>query len=252
MAVLHHDVYGDGERTVVAVHGIRAHGARWRRLAGLVPEATWTAVDLRGHGHSPWTPPWTLEQHTADLLDTLDARGLSTVDLIGHSFGGAVALWTAAAAPHRIRRLLLLDPGLALPPEDALRAAEAECLPITFPDRDTARAARAAGWPAADPALVDEELDAHLEETPDGRWRWRFAAPAVVTALSEMCRTPPPVPPGVPTTLVTASRGSVTGPDFLAALPPTVHRVTLESGHVTYVDNPDGTAAVVREFLERG
>src|SRR5258705_11029037 len=104
MAVLHAHRYGGGGRDVVALHGIRGHGARWHRLAGLIPEHRWTTLDLRGHGRAPWTPPWTLEQHAADVLDTMDELGLTTVDLIGHSFGGPVALTTAVPAPPRVRR----------------------------------------------------------------------------------------------------------------------------------------------------
>jgi pimeloyl-ACP methyl ester carboxylesterase len=42
--------------------------------------------------------------------ELLDALGLSQVALVGHSFGGMVACELAAAAPHRVRRLVLIDP----------------------------------------------------------------------------------------------------------------------------------------------
>jgi lipase len=252
MAVLRVHRYGDDGPDVVALHGIRGHGARWRRLAGLVPEYRWSTLDLRGHGRSLWTPPWTLEQHATDVLDTMDELGLSTVDLIGHSFGGAVALTAAALAPHRFRRLLLLDPGLSLDPEQVLRAVTEELTVESFADLAEARAVRLANWPdAADPTMADEEVAEHLVPGPDGRWRWRFAAAAVVTALSEMCRVPQAVPVGLPTRVVVATRGSVVGRSFLDGLPAEVIVSSLDSGHVMYVDNPDGTATVVREFLQR-
>ena len=74
---------------------------------------------------------------------------------------------------------------------------------------------------------------------------------AVVTALSEMCRVAPVPPAGLPTEVVVTTRGSVVGRPFLDRLPPEVRVTRLDSGHVVYVDNPDGTAAVVREFLQR-
>jgi lipase len=252
MAVLHHYRYGDDGPDVVALHGIRGHGARWRRLAGLVPGYRWTALDLRGHGRSPWTPPWTLEQHAADVLDTMDALGLTTVDLIGHSFGGAVALTAATLAPQRFRRLLLLDPGLALDPEQVLHGVSGELTAPVFADPAQARVARAAHWPdAADPTMADDEVADNLEQGPDGRWRWRYTPAAVITALSEMCRVPPLPPAGLPTEVVVSTRGSVVGRPFLDRLPPEVPVTRLDGGHVVYVDNPDGTAAVVREFLNR-
>lgn len=250
MAVLHTHRYGADGPDVVALHGIHGHGARWRRLTGLLPGYRFTAVDLRGHGRSPWTPPWTLEQHATDVLDTMDELGLTTVDLIGHSFGGAVALTTAALAPDRFRRMLLLDPGLALDPEEALHGATEELTIESYADPAEATAVRLAYWPdAAEEAMADEEVAEHLVQGSDGRWRWRFAAPAVVTALSEMCRVPPPVPAGLPTRVVVTTRDSVVGQPFLDALPPAVVVSSLETGHVMYVDDPEATASVVRQFL---
>jgi lipase len=58
----------------VAIHGLGAYGRRFRRLAeeGL-PSRRVLAVDLRGHGGSGWDPPWHIERHVADLIETLDA-----------------------------------------------------------------------------------------------------------------------------------------------------------------------------------
>ena len=42
------------------------------------------------------------------MLDELDAAGLADAVLVGHSYGGGVALATAALAPERVRGLILL------------------------------------------------------------------------------------------------------------------------------------------------
>jgi lipase len=75
---------------VVCVHGATGHGQRFEQLA----EERWAkrlrviAVDLRGHGGSAWEPPWTIETHVSDLVETVDALDLAQADWIGHSFGG--------------------------------------------------------------------------------------------------------------------------------------------------------------------
>ena len=57
MAVLNLHHYGapDGAPTL-AIHGVTAHGERYRRLAQeAFPERRWLSVDLRGHGRSTWS-----------------------------------------------------------------------------------------------------------------------------------------------------------------------------------------------------
>ena len=75
MAVLHTHLFGDpGGAPVLAVHGITAHGRRFRRLAEEAwPDRRTLAVDLRGHGRSTADGPWSIPQHVADLIETADA-----------------------------------------------------------------------------------------------------------------------------------------------------------------------------------
>jgi lipase len=259
MAVLHHHLFGAQSRpdqpTVLALHGVRGHGARWR----LLTERHTTGLrlfglDLRGSGESTWLPPWSLEQHAADVLETMDHLDLSTVDLIGHSFGGTVALTTANLAPDRVRRLVLLDPALDLPPGYVLERATRELVPPSYADVEEARRDRAAHWPdAKEPEAIDDEIAHHLVAGEDGRYRWRFAAAAVVTAFSEMTRPAPLPPTGVATLLVIAERGTAVEQTYLEKLRranrSNVTITRLDSGHTVYVDRPVETGALVQEFL---
>ena len=98
---------------MLVLHGVTGHAARWHVLAEALPELRMIAVDLRGHGRSPWTPPWNLEQHVADVLAVLDDLDLARVTVVGHSFGGAIAVHLARTAPERVDGLVLLDPASA-------------------------------------------------------------------------------------------------------------------------------------------
>ena len=126
MTVLHYHEFGDpaGE-PLLAVHGITAHGKRFRRLAEEAwPQRRTIAVDLRGHGRSTYDGPWSIPQHATDLVDTLDACGIESADVVAHSYGGAITAARLLRAPERLRRWVLLDPAIALDPPDATEAAD--------------------------------------------------------------------------------------------------------------------------------
>jgi lipase len=237
---------------VLALHGVTGHSRRWRVLADALPEFRLIAVDLRGHGRSPWTPPWGIEQHVADALDTLDALGLERVPVIGHSFGGAIALHLARTAPHRVERLVLLDPALGLDAQDMLETATETCGGESYPDLDAARAERARRWEGVDDALVDAEIAEHL--VPDGdRWRYRYSTPAVVTAWSEMARPAITPPAGLRTLLMPAAKADFVDPAWVERLREelgtllTVQEV--DAGHMVYLERTADVAGAIREFL---
>jgi lipase len=252
---LHTRVFGaPGGRTVVALHGVKGHCGRWRLLAGHLPGTRMYALDLRGHGRSGWSPPWTLEQHLADVLATMDDLGLPRADLVGHSFGGAVAVHLARQAPHRVGRIVLLDPAIGLEPVVAGQRAEAERAPRSFADPDEARATRLGTWPPlADESVLDDEVADHLVRDSDGRWRWRYAPAAVVTAYSEMARPAVLPPAGVPTLLVRAARVQVVRPELVAACRAAtdagVTVVDLDCFHEVPLERPELVAELVERFL---
>lgn len=236
------------------LHGVTGHGARWRRTAeAYLADRSVLAPDLRGHGRSPHEPPWTVERHVADVLALLDAEGVERADLVGHSYGGMIALHLARTAPRRVRRLLLLDPAIGLAPDEAARQARGYLAPVSFGDVAAARAYRAARWSESPPEAVDEEVAEHLEPTPDGRLRWRFESAAVVTAYSEMARPHLTPPPDMPTHLVIAARADLVRPEFVVdcrtALGPRLAISEIDAGHMLYVDRLEETGTLLAGWL---
>lgn len=252
---LHDRSLGDeAGRPVVALHGVKGHGGRWRPLAGRLPGFRFHALDLRGHGSSEWSPPWSLEQHVADVLVTMDHLSLSRADLVGHSFGAAVAVHLARRAPERVGRLVLLDPAIGLVPSVAAERAEVERAPRSFADAAAARTARLESWPPlADDRIIDDEVAEHLTRGPDGRWRWRYAPAAVVTAYSEMARPLVLPPASVPALLVRAARVEVVRPELVAACRTAtdadVTVVDMDCFHEVPLERPKEVAELVAGFL---
>ncbi len=256
MAVLHAERFGTrGTPKLLAVHGVTGHGGRWEHLAG-GPLATHDvlAVDLRGHGHSPAGGPWSIEQHVADLVDTLDDAGWEgPVDVVGHSFGGAIATFLLALEPRRIRRLVLLDPALHLDGDEALAAASGAIGFGGFASPHEAAATRRSTLDPSGHWAIEGEVETHLVEGDDGRYRWRFAVAPVAAAWGEMARTTPTIPLRRPTLLVIATKAEIVTEAYLGALRAELGAALtvteLDCGHMLYWERPTETAALIERFL---
>lgn len=255
MAVLHTHAFGDPTGApLVAVHGITGHGGRYRRLAEeALPERRTVAVDLRGHGRSTYDGPWSIPRHVADLVDTLDSYGLGAVDVVGHSYGGAIALALLVAAPARVRRLVLLDPALAQSGKQASRSATQTINDPGWATVEEATVARNAGLGDEINVGVVEDIAEHLVETDDGRFRFRFHKPAVITGWGELCAPLPDALEAVPALLVVADRAGLVSPEIEAGLvelfDDQLDVVHLDCGHMLYWERFDDTAAAITSFL---
>ncbi|MGC4933716.1 alpha/beta hydrolase [Gordonia sp. DT30] len=261
MTELHHVEFGDHRApTVLALHGLTGHGMRWAPLATeQLPDLHVVAPDLIGHGRSPWRGPWAIENHVralSEFIDTvIDPSALPLV-VIGHSFGGALAIHLANQRPDAVRGLVLLDPAQGLDPEFALSVATDSLDHWDYPDADAARTAkRAEGWAAVPDAILEAEITEHLVARPHGRVGWRVSAPVAAAAWGEMSRPPALPPRGVPTHVVVADRVDppFVRPAFLAACASEradeVHVVHADCEHMVPFLEPELCARSVRALL---
>ena len=76
-------------------------------------------IDKRGVGLSDRvTEPSTLEQNVSDVLAVMDAEGVESANLVGHSEGGSIAVALAANRPERVQRMFVINaPALGVPRE---------------------------------------------------------------------------------------------------------------------------------------
>ena len=105
--------------TIFCVHGISASCRCWDNLAvTMSPQYTVLAMDLRGRGLSdkPATG-YSVSHHCRDIEALLTHEKLNQVVLLGHSLGALIGLEFAARYPDKVKRLVLLDGGGQLTPE---------------------------------------------------------------------------------------------------------------------------------------
>lgn len=243
---------------MLAVHGLTGHGRRWEYLATHhLSDVPMVAPDLLGHGRSPWRAPWTIDANTAALAAVV-ADCPEPVVVVGHSFGGAIALHLAATRPDLVAALVLLDPAVGLDGEWMREIAESMYSSPDYTDRAEARDEKSYGsWADVDDAQLDDELDEHLIALPNGRVGWRISVPAMMSYWSELARPNSLPDRRIRTVVVRAMRTSppYVSNTLLAGLQDHLadgfELIDLDCDHMVAQAKPAETSVLIRRLLDR-
>jgi pimeloyl-ACP methyl ester carboxylesterase len=117
--------------TVVFIHGaendhsVWALQSRWFAHHG----CSVLAVDLPGHGRSEGPLLPNVEAQADWIVALLDAAGVQSAALVGHSMGSLISLEAASRYPERVSRIALLGTAVPMPVSDALLSAAREARP---------------------------------------------------------------------------------------------------------------------------
>lgn len=108
----YHD-YGTGN-PVLLIHGSGPGVSSWANWSRVMPKLCARrrvlAIDMLGFGYTerPANPKFTMDIWAKQAVDFLDAMKLEKADVVGNSFGGALALALAINYPERIRKIILM------------------------------------------------------------------------------------------------------------------------------------------------
>ena len=103
-------------RPLLVLHGGPGLGSRYLRApltATLGDHRVLVFYDQRGSGYSEGADApdeLTIDRFVADVDAVRAAAGVASIDILGHSFGGLLALHYALAHPDRVGHLVLVDP----------------------------------------------------------------------------------------------------------------------------------------------
>jgi pimeloyl-ACP methyl ester carboxylesterase len=230
---------------VVIVHGSMDSSASFARLDDQLPDMNVTRYDRRGYGRSihPGDDPVDVAGHVEDLVTVL---GDDPAVVLGHSFGGVIALAAAATAPDLVRGVVAYEapmPWVPWWPEVPL--------PETL-DCDRGVLDR-----AAETFMRRAMGPQRWDELPSDKKASFFAsAPAWVTELwSAVHGIPAPYDPARIRVPVVSAYGTATDPrhtraaEVLAAEVPCAKLVQIDGAdHVVHRRRPDALADLIRQL----
>lgn len=252
-------------KTLYVLHGIFGSGRNWssvmRRFVRERPEWRARLVDLRQHGASQgFAPPHTLAAAARDLWD-LASHHETPNAIMGHSFGGKVALMYAREHGAALEQVWVIDstPEARAPDGSAWQMLELiRSVPREFASRDElvslltrfGVAVPTAHWMAT-----------NLERDPSsGRFHWRFDFDAIEQLLRDFFKQDLwgvlENPPGTAEIhLVKASQSSVLSAaaiERVERIGRDNHRVFLhyvDGGHWVNAENPQALLALLARHL---
>lgn len=159
-----YDVTGEGEPTLVFVHGWCCDRGYWQaQVQHLSQQYRVVTLDLAGHGESGLNrAEWTMQAFAADVVAVLEQLDVATAVLIGHSMGGPIVLEAGIRAPDRVLGVIgveaFFDDWAFIDPEpfrrDFVDTTTASVKGMFIPDSDRALIERIASDMASAPSTV--------------------------------------------------------------------------------------------------
>ena len=257
-----------GTRQLLMLHGIYGRGRNWLAIARALVErrpdwSCWLA-DMRHHGDAHGSDAaGTLDALAADVETWSAAQGVAVDAVLGHSFGGKVALAYAARQATRPLQVWVIDS------TPAAKAASGSAwdmlgvvrsLPETFRSRQEAIAGIEAGGFSTD---VAQWMSTNLMHEA-GAYRWKLDFDVMERLLEEFFETSlwsalDPGAPGHDVHVLKASESSVIAPDVVARLSDLeasavpgnarVHLHVRDGGHWIHAESPQVVVELLAEHL---
>ncbi|MCP4581588.1 MAG: alpha/beta hydrolase [candidate division Zixibacteria bacterium] len=114
--LINYEILGEGAKTIIFLHGFGASLYSWNDIKFLFPATEYRLylIDLKGFGYSskPHDKKYTINEQSKIIAKFMESKALENVTLVGHSYGGGVALLTQLRFldnPKIITKLILLD-----------------------------------------------------------------------------------------------------------------------------------------------
>lgn len=110
--MLHSRIEGEGKPLLI-IHGFLGMSDNWKSLATQFAAQGFQthALDLRNHGKSFHSDDFSYEVMVEDVKQYCNFHQLTTINVLGHSMGGKVAMLLATTYPELVSKLIVADIG---------------------------------------------------------------------------------------------------------------------------------------------
>ena len=259
----HYLKWGDAARpTVLMLHGALQQAHSWDFVSlALSDDYHILALDQRGHGDSDWAPEgdYSIEAYQGDIDGFVEATGLDSFVLIGHSMGGRNAYIWASRHPKALKGLVIVDTGPKIQRRGQERIRRFRELPDEL-DSFEEFAQRVQEYTGRSREQTLGALKYSIRQRSDGKWTWKYDKLMRVSGRGDPAWTSEQLWECVgridcPTLVVRGSRSDLfleeTMNRMQQAIPDCVTVTIPRAGHLVQGDNPADFVVAVRDLLGR-
>jgi pimeloyl-ACP methyl ester carboxylesterase len=259
---VHVERWGDSGPHLVLLHGFAASTYSFHKLGPLLgKDHRVVAIDLNGFGYTerPAGPEaYSIDGQVRMITGVCEQLDISRAHLVGHSFGGQLALQIADRHPERVERLVLISPptDLGEVPWPLRFGAVREALypAVRFVVAKPARFRKIlAGAYHQEKVLTDEVVEAYRQRLAIEGLRHAYRGFGQSLSANDDGDAIPT--PGEPVLIIAGLHDTVVPlaeiRKFAAGLPGAELRILEHSGHSSPEEEPDALAEIMARFLAR-
>jgi pimeloyl-ACP methyl ester carboxylesterase len=250
---LHFQSHGEGKPLII-IHGALGCSSNWSKTSEILGRSLQVfALDLRNHGKSPHSGHFDYDCIAEDLKLFIEDRGLRKAAILGHSFGGRVAMEFADRYPGEVEKLVIVD----IAPKAFARSHKVYLEAMMALDLAVCKSVNEVVKALAGPIPSLETrnfLAKNLSRSPDGRLRWNLNLSVILETTDALGEGPDFANRFDKPVLFI--RGEVS--DFILEedevrireIYPIAKIVTIEkAGHWVHIDERDSFVRAVLDFL---
>jgi pimeloyl-ACP methyl ester carboxylesterase len=187
MKLFYREEGGDGPNLII-LHGLFGSSDNWLPQARMLADVSHVyLVDLRNHGQSPHSNEFNYDVMADDVAEFIEAQGISSPLLLGHSMGGKTAMTLALRNPDLPSGIIVVDVAPRQYPNQHDKIVEG-LLAMPLSELKSRQDADEALSPYEPEPAVRQFLLKNLKRESSGGFSWKMNLDVISRNISEVAR----------------------------------------------------------------